>query len=248
MKAASTSAVATDKSLVVQINPQQTPAINQTQLNGVALGSPSNYGTAPGAVAVQGVNAFVTNTPSVAQSGTWTVQPGNTANTTPWLVTGTGGTFPATESGTWNITNISGTVSLPTGAATAANQTNVEASAGSSSSSALGVQGVAGGVAVTVAPKTGALTIAGCTVGTSSAQCLAGSTATNHVQIQNAAASGGANIACSWGGTAILNASGSIQLQPGQSALWGPTTAGIPTTALNCIAGSAATPLYVEYN
>lgn len=33
---------------------------------------------------------------NVAQSGTWTVQPGNTANTTAWLVTGTGGTFPVT--------------------------------------------------------------------------------------------------------------------------------------------------------
>jgi len=53
-----------------------------------------------------------------SQSGTWTVQPGNTANTTAWLVTGTGGTFPATQSGTWNINNISGTVSLPTNAAT----------------------------------------------------------------------------------------------------------------------------------
>lgn len=31
-----------------------------------------------------------------SQSGTWTVQPGNTANTTAWLVTGTGGTFPVT--------------------------------------------------------------------------------------------------------------------------------------------------------
>ena len=58
-----------------------------------------------------------------SESGTWTVQPGNTANTTAWLVTGTGGTFPATQSGTWNITNISGTVSLPTGASTAALQT-----------------------------------------------------------------------------------------------------------------------------
>lgn len=37
------------------------------------------------------------------QSGTWTVQPGNTANTTAWLVTGTGGTFPATQSGTWTV-------------------------------------------------------------------------------------------------------------------------------------------------
>jgi hypothetical protein len=35
---------------------------------------------------------------------------------------GTGVTFACTQSGTWNITNISGTVSLPTGAATAANQ------------------------------------------------------------------------------------------------------------------------------
>lgn len=41
-----------------------------------------------------------------AQSGTWTVQPGNTANTTAWLVTGTGGTFPATQSGTWNIATV----------------------------------------------------------------------------------------------------------------------------------------------
>lgn len=38
-------------------------------------------------------------THAVTQSGTWTVQPGNTANTTAWLVTGTGGTFPVTDSG-----------------------------------------------------------------------------------------------------------------------------------------------------
>lgn len=35
------------------------------------------------------------------------------------------GTVSATQSGTWNITNVSGTVSLPTGAATAANQTTI---------------------------------------------------------------------------------------------------------------------------
>jgi hypothetical protein len=40
---------------------------------------------------------------AVTQSGTWTVQPGNTANSTAWLVTGTGGTFPASQSGTWTI-------------------------------------------------------------------------------------------------------------------------------------------------
>lgn len=36
--------------------------------------------------------------------------------------------FAATQSGTWNITNISGTVSLPTGAATSANQTTANTS------------------------------------------------------------------------------------------------------------------------
>lgn len=35
------------------------------------------------------------------------------------------GTVAATQSGTWNVTNISGTVSLPTGAATAANQSTL---------------------------------------------------------------------------------------------------------------------------
>lgn len=42
---------------------------NITQWNSVNLGSPSNYGTSPGAVAVPGVNAFVTN--SVAVTGTF---------------------------------------------------------------------------------------------------------------------------------------------------------------------------------
>jgi hypothetical protein len=38
----------------------------------------------------------VSGTVAATQSGTWTVQPGNTANTTAWLVTGAGGTFPVT--------------------------------------------------------------------------------------------------------------------------------------------------------
>ena len=43
----------------------------------------------------------ISGTVAATQSGSWTVQPGNTANTTAWLVTGTGGTFPATQSGNW---------------------------------------------------------------------------------------------------------------------------------------------------
>jgi hypothetical protein len=62
---------------------------------------------AGGVVSVQGVSSG-TAIPA-SQSGTWTVQPGNTANTTAWLVTGTGGTFPASESGTWTVGLNSGT-------------------------------------------------------------------------------------------------------------------------------------------
>lgn len=58
-------------------------------------------------------------------------------------VVGTG-TFltQAAQSGTWNITNVSGTVSLPTGASTAAKQPAL-GTAGSASSDVLTVQGVA---------------------------------------------------------------------------------------------------------
>lgn len=52
------------------------------------------------------------------------------------------GTVAATQSGTWNVTNISGTVSLPTGAATAAKQPAL-GTAGSASTDVLTVQGIA---------------------------------------------------------------------------------------------------------
>lgn len=69
------------------------------------------YGTAGSANAavltVQGIASGtpqpISGTVAATQSGTWTVQPGNTANTTAWLVTGTGGTFPSTQSGTWTV-------------------------------------------------------------------------------------------------------------------------------------------------
>src|SRR5271157_4253017 len=67
--------------------------INETQLNSVALGSPSNYGTSPGAVSVQGVNAFITNTvPVTLTSTTITGTVAVTQSTSPWVVSN-GGTF-----------------------------------------------------------------------------------------------------------------------------------------------------------
>jgi hypothetical protein len=53
-------------------------------------------------------NIIDSGTVTATQSGTWTVQPGNTANTTAWLVTGTGGTFPVTGTITANIGTIAG--------------------------------------------------------------------------------------------------------------------------------------------
>lgn len=85
----------------------------------------------------------------------------------------------------------------------------------------------------------------GCTVGTASAQCLAGLATARWLQLQNVHATN--TIACSWGGTAVLNAAGSFMLAPGQSASWGLVTSGVPSQALNCIASGATTPLYVEY-
>lgn len=89
---------------------------------------------AAGMTALQVANAG-TFAVQAGQTGTWTVQPGNTANTTAWLVTGTGGVFPASQSGTWNITNISGAISLPTGASTAANQTTLITNSGNAATS-----------------------------------------------------------------------------------------------------------------
>jgi len=106
----------------VTTSPPANASTNLTQVNGSTLGAPSNYGTSPGAVTVPGVNAFITNTPAVTlasttitgtvaatESGTWTVQPGNTANTTAWKVDGSAVTQPV--SGTfWQATQpVSGT-------------------------------------------------------------------------------------------------------------------------------------------
>jgi hypothetical protein len=65
---------------------------------------------------------------AATQSGIWTVQPGNTANTTAWLVTGTGGTFPVT--GTfWQATQpVSGTVTANQGGAWTVTDTATNAS------------------------------------------------------------------------------------------------------------------------
>lgn len=79
--------------------------INLTAVGGTALGAASNYGTSPGAVEVQGVNAYITNTPAVTGSGVFEVGPTGAANTAsnPFFFNLTDGTNNLTNSAitTW---------------------------------------------------------------------------------------------------------------------------------------------------
>lgn len=81
------------------ITPSGTQNVNLTQILSAAPSLTNPLWVTP----ATGATFTVTGTLAATQSGTWTVQPGNTANTTAWLVTGTGGTFPATQSGTWTV-------------------------------------------------------------------------------------------------------------------------------------------------
>lgn len=107
-------------------------------------------------------------------------------------------------------------------------------------------------LATATIPAKAALTIAGCTVGTASATCLAANLASAHLQIQNVTSGSTNFVACTFGGSAALNSSGSFMLAPvggGPSAAnWGSATGVVPTGALNCVATAAGAQLYVEYN
>lgn len=91
---------------------------------------------APPSQAVTNAGTFATQ---AAQSGTWTVQPGNTANTTAWKVDGSAVTQPVSAA----------SLPLPSGAATAAKQPAL-GTAGSASADVITVQGNASGTPIPV--------------------------------------------------------------------------------------------------
>lgn len=116
-----------------------------------------------GKVGIDQTTPGTTNLVAAGQNGTWTVQPGNTANTTAWKVDNSGVTQPV--SGTVSVSGsvaVTGTffqgtqpvsaasLPLPTGAATAANQVQ-PGTAGTPSSSVASVQGVSGMTPLTIA-------------------------------------------------------------------------------------------------
>lgn len=88
----------------------------------------------------------VSGTVAATQSGTWTVQPGNTANTTAWKVDGSAVTQPVSAAA----------LPLPTGASTAAKQPAI-GTAGTASADVLTIQGAASMTKLLVTPDSVAL-------------------------------------------------------------------------------------------
>lgn len=84
---------------------QTLPAFAAPPTFNIGTGGPVGYALETGNLSAAKADldllvAAISNTSPVSQSGTWTVQPGNTANTTPWLTTDsatapTGGAAPA---------------------------------------------------------------------------------------------------------------------------------------------------------
>lgn len=117
VKPASTAAVATDTAEVVALSPN-TPLPAGTNTIGAVTQASGPWSS--NITEIVGAAPSVTNSlPTRITNGTAFVDPTQIrALTSADVVT-------ADQGGTWNITNISGTVSLPTGAATSANQTTI---------------------------------------------------------------------------------------------------------------------------
>lgn len=120
----------------------QTNGSQKTQIvdgSGNVIGSTSNAldvniksGAASGTQYTEGdTDATITGTAILFESNTGTNALSAVSNSTPLPISDAGGaitvdgTVSAAQSGTWNVTNISGTVSLPTGASTSANQSTI---------------------------------------------------------------------------------------------------------------------------
>lgn len=131
-----------------------------TSANQTAIQAPVAFATATATKSVLIGTQFLTTQPTatntqqgsllVSSRGELLVSPGVSGFPVTLTSTTITGTVAATQSGTWNVTNISGTVSLPTGASTSANQTSIIGSA--SGGTAATSSQLAGGVFNSAAP------------------------------------------------------------------------------------------------
>ena len=154
--------------------------------------------------------------------------------------------IPATQSGTWNINNISGTVSLPTGAATSANQTTANSTLSSISGqlpSTLGQKASASSLAVVIANDQSPILVTGPISGTVAVSNLPSSLgqAVSASSVAVTIASDQSAIPSSQSGTwNINNVSGSISLPTGAATSANQSTA---NTTLSNISGQLPTSL-----
>lgn len=134
-------------------------------VNGTVAATQSGTWTVQQGSAPWSVSQSGTWTVQAAQSGSWTVaatQSGTWTTGRTWTLASGTDSVAAVQSGTWNINNISGTVSLPTGAATAANQATEIASLASIDAgipAALGQTTMASSMPVTLASNQTALPV-----------------------------------------------------------------------------------------
>lgn len=158
-----------------------------------------------------------------------------------------GGTFAvqAAQSGTWNINNVSGTVSLPTGAATAAKQPAL-GTAGTASSDVITVQGIASMTPLLVDGTGGSFPVSGTVTANQGGSWSVTAT-------QGTAANLNATVVGT--GTFAVQAaqSGTWTVQPGNTAnttpwvVTGSGTAGSAATGVLSIQGIASmTPVYTS--
>lgn len=165
-------------------------------------------------------------------SGTVTVQQATAANLNATVT----GTVAATQSGTWNVNNVSGTVSLPTGASTSAKQPAL-GTAGTASADVITVQGIAGATAVKVDGSASTQPISG---------TVTANAGTGNFTVVQATASN-LNAAVQGNGTAGAPAGGILSVQgvvsgtamnvQGTVAAYGTGTAGSPVSGVMTVQG-----------
>lgn len=93
--------------------------------------------------------------------------PAPVTNANPLSVSLQNSSVAVTQSGSWNIVNVSGTISLPTGASTAAKQPAL-GTAGTASSDVISIQGIASMTPLQIADNGGSLTVDGTVAATQS--------------------------------------------------------------------------------
>jgi len=148
--------IASDQTAIpVSFTPASTQDVNLTKVGGsaVALGQTTLANSIPVAIASNqsALSVLATQLGAWSVGRTWTLSSGTDSVDVSGSTITVSGTVAATQSGTWNINNISGTISLPTGAATEATLVKLPLAQGSTTSGQSGV--LVQGAVTTAAPS-----------------------------------------------------------------------------------------------